>query len=74
LIQLKKLLQTRKKMPLYTITASRETFYEFQIEAESEGEAITEANRIEVSENVEDYAYDWMPLEIIDVTEDEAVN
>lgn len=61
-------------MPLYTITASRETFYEFQIEAESEGEAITEANRIEVSENVEDYAYDWMPLEIIDVTEDEAVN
>ena len=61
-------------MPLYTITASRETFYEFQIEAESEGEAITEANRIEVSENVEDYAYDWMPLEIIDITEDEAVN
>jgi hypothetical protein len=61
-------------MPLYTITASRETFYEFQIEAESEGEAITEANRIEVRENVEDYAYDWMPLEIIDVTEDEAVN
>jgi hypothetical protein len=61
-------------MPLYTITASRETFYEFQIEAESEGEAITEANRIEVSENVEDYAYDWMPLEIIDVTEDEVVN
>jgi hypothetical protein len=60
-------------MPLYTITASREIFYEFQIEAESEGEAIAEANRIEVSENVEDYAYDWLPLEIVDVTEDEVI-
>ena len=61
-------------MPLYTITATRETYYEFEIEAGSEGEAIAEVNRIELNENVEDYAYDWLPLEIIDVTEDEAVN
>jgi hypothetical protein len=61
-------------MPLYTITASRETFYEFEIEADSEGEAIAEVNRIELNENVEDYAYDWLPLEITDVTEEEELS
>lgn len=60
-------------MSLYTITASREVFYEFQIEAESEGEAITEFRNIEVSKNVEDYAYDWSPLEVIDLTDEQEV-
>lgn len=56
-------------MPLYTITATRETYYEFEVEANSEAEAIEEVNRIELNENVEDYAYDWYPLEITDVSE-----
>jgi len=59
-------------MPLYTINATRETYYEFAIEAETEEEAIAEMNRIEVEEDVESYAYDWFPLEITDVEEEEA--
>ena len=58
-------------MPLYNITAKRETLYEFTIEADTEEEAIEEINRIELSENVEDYAYDWFPLEIEDIEEEE---
>jgi hypothetical protein len=59
-------------MPLYRITATRETRYEFDIEAETEKEALDEMNRIELSENVEDYAYDWYPLEVTDIEEEEA--
>lgn len=59
-------------MPLYRITATRETHYEFDIEAETEQEALDEMNRIELSENVEDYAYDWYPLEVTDIEEEEA--
>ena len=59
-------------MPLYRITATRETRYEFEIEAETEKEALDELNRIELSENVEDYAYDWYPLEVTDIEEEEA--
>ena len=29
-------------------------------------------NRIELSENVEDYAYDWYPLEVTEIEEEEA--
>jgi hypothetical protein len=61
-------------MPLYTILATRETQYEFQIEADSEAEAIEEMNRIELSENVEDYAYDWYPLEVTDIETSELVD
>ena len=57
-------------MPTYNITAKRETLYEFTIEADTEEEAIEEINRIELSENVEDYAYDWFPLEIEDIDEE----
>ena len=59
-------------MPLYRITATRETRYEFDIEAETEQEALDEMNRIELTENVEDYAYDWYPLEVTDIEEEEA--
>jgi hypothetical protein len=59
-------------MPLYRITATRETRYEFDIEAETEQEALDEMNRIELSQNVEDYAYDWYPLEVTDIEEEEA--
>jgi hypothetical protein len=57
-------------MPKYAIIAKRETLYEFRIEADSEEEVIEEINRIELSENVEDYAYDWYPLEINEINEE----
>ena len=58
-------------MPLYTIIAKRETLYEFNFEAESEDEAIAEVNRIELTEDIEEYAYDWYPLEIDEISEEE---
>jgi hypothetical protein len=58
-------------MPNYKITATRETHYDFEIEADSEEEAIAEINRIEMFENVEDYAIDWYPLEVTDIEEEE---
>jgi hypothetical protein len=59
-------------MPLYTIMAKRETLYEFDIEADTEAQALEEMNRIELSDKVEEYAYDWYPLEITDIEEEEA--
>lgn len=58
-------------MPKYAIIAKRETLYEFEIEADSEEEAIEEMNRIELSEDVEEYAYDWYPLEIDEINEEQ---
>lgn len=57
-------------MPLYRITATRETHYEFEIEADSQKEALDEVERIEISENVEDYAIDWYPLELDEIEEE----
>lgn len=56
-------------MPIYNITATRETCYEFEVEADSHGEAEAKVRDIELSDDVETYAYDWYPLEIIDVQE-----
>ena len=61
-------------MPLYTITATRETYYEFQIEAENEGDALEEIKRIELQDDPEKYAYDWYPLEITDILEEEELS
>jgi hypothetical protein len=58
-------------MPLYTIIAKRETLYEFNFEVDSEEEAIEEMNRIELNEDVEEYAYDWYPLEVTEINEEE---
>lgn len=58
-------------MPRYTIIAKRETLYEFNFEAEDEASAIEEMNRIELNEDVEEYAYDWYPLEVEEVNEEE---
>ena len=58
-------------MPLYTIIATRETQYEFNIEADDESSAIEEVKRIEINEDVEEYAYDWYPLEITEINEEE---
>jgi hypothetical protein len=60
-------------MPLYTIIATREVQYEFNFEADSEEEAIAEMNRIELNEDVEEYAYDWYPLEVTEISEEETV-
>ena len=58
-------------MPLFDITATRETTYQFEIEADTEAEALEEIERIEREEDVESYAIDWYPLEITDVEEAE---
>jgi hypothetical protein len=61
-------------MPLYTILGTREIYYEFVIEAESEAEALEEINRIELSENVEDYAYNWFPIKVTNTKQEEVVS
>jgi hypothetical protein len=58
-------------MPLHTILATRKVSYEFVIEANSEAEAIEEMERIDTTENAEDYAYDWALLEITDIQSQE---
>ena len=58
-------------MTLYTIIATREVQYEFNIEAEDEASAIEEVQRIELSDDVESYAFDWYPLEITEIEEEE---
>jgi hypothetical protein len=60
-------------MPLYDITATRETTYQFSIEADSEAEAIEEMEAIQLTDEVETYAIDWYPLEITDIEEEEEV-
>jgi hypothetical protein len=47
----------------YKIVASRKVFYEFEIIANSKEEALEEMQRIDLSENAEDYAYHWERLE-----------
>lgn len=61
-------------MTLYTIIAKRESLYDIQIEADSEAEALEEMNRIELNEDIEDYAIDWYPLEVVEINDDEEQN
>jgi len=58
-------------MPIFKIEATRETTYDFEIEAETEEEALSEIERIEREEDVEIYAYDWYPLDITSIEEEE---
>ena len=55
----------------YKIVAKREIHYELDIEAASEAEAMEEMNRKELVENIEDYAWQWGPLKILEITFDE---
>jgi hypothetical protein len=57
-------------MPMYKIEAKRETLYDFEIEAETEAEALEEIERIEREEDVEIYAFDWYPLEVTSIEEE----
>ena len=56
-------------MPKYMINAYRETYYSFEVEADSVDSAIEQMKVIELTENVEDYAYDWYPLEVDEINE-----
>ena len=60
-------------MPLFDINATRETTYQFSIEADTEEQALEEVSRIELTEDIEEYAIDWYPLEITDVEEAEVL-
>lgn len=59
-------------MTMYKILAKRETLYEFEIEADSEDEAILIMDNIQTTEDVENYAYDWYPIEVEEIEEIEA--
>ena len=56
-------------MPLYQILGSRQIDYEFEIEADSEEEARKEIERMEIHEDVEEYAYEWYPINITNIEE-----
>jgi hypothetical protein len=56
-------------VPLYRITCQRETQYEFEIVAENEMEAERQVEQIELTGDVENYAIDWYPLELLEVEE-----
>jgi hypothetical protein len=51
--------------------STRETQYDFEIEAETEEDALAEIERIERDEDVEVYAIDWYPLEVQSIEEEE---
>ena len=53
-------------MPKYKILASREVFYEFEIEADSKERAEELLQEIVLTGGLEKYAYDWAPLEVFD--------
>ena len=60
-------------MPKYTVIATRETYYEFEIEAADEFAAEDQVRQLEIEDDIETYAYDWYPLEIesVEVEEEE---
>ena len=51
--------------------AKREIFYELDIEADTEIEAVKEMRRRQWADNMEDYAYEVFPLEIVEIGEAE---
>lgn len=53
----------------YKVLASREVYYEFEVEADSEEQAQDIVQSIEQEEDIEKYAYDWWPLESFDFEE-----
>jgi hypothetical protein len=52
-------------MPKFKVLASREVYYEFEIEAESK-DLCEEILKEIAQEELEKYAYDWSPLEVFD--------
>ena len=60
-------------MTKYMINAYREIYYSFEVEADSVDNAIEQMRTIELTDNVEDYAYDWYPLEDDEINELETI-
>ena len=56
-------------MPKYTINAYREIYYSFEVEADDVDKAIEQMRTLELTDNVENYAYDWYPLEVDEINE-----
>jgi len=53
-------------VPKFKLLASREIFYEFEVDSDSPENAEILVKEIALNENIEKYAYDWAPLEIFD--------
>ncbi len=53
-------------MPKFKLLASREIFYEFEVDSDSPENAEILLKEIALNEDIEKYAYDWAPLEIFD--------
>jgi hypothetical protein len=53
-------------MPKFKILASREVFYEFEIEADSKEAAEENLEELLQKEQIDKFAYDWAPLEVFD--------
>jgi hypothetical protein len=58
-------------MPRYNVTATRETVYEFEVEAIDELDAEDQVRQLEIEGEVETYAIDWYPLEVDSIEEEE---
>jgi len=56
-------------MTKYTINASRKIHYLFEVEANSINEAIDEMNRIDMSENAEDFSFEWEAFDVAEIKE-----
>ncbi len=53
-------------MPKFKILASREVFYEFEIEADSKEAAEENVMELVQKQQIDKFAYDWAPLEVFD--------
>jgi hypothetical protein len=53
-------------MPKFKILASREVFYEFEIDADSKEAAEENLKELVQKEQIDKFAYDWAPLEVFD--------
>lgn len=56
-------------MTKYDINTYREIYYAFEIEADNVDEAIEKMRIIELSDDIESYAYEKSPLEIDEINE-----
>jgi hypothetical protein len=56
-------------MPLYKITAKREIFYEIDVTANNQKDALDEVERIDNNEDIEEFVTDWQPLELLEIEE-----
>jgi hypothetical protein len=54
-------------MPLYTILATREIKFEFPIQADSEAEAIEKMELIDISQDENEYAYEYSAFKVTDI-------